>query len=48
MYFGFAMSVMSKMRMPRMRSLLTVSATPWPPQSSRAVGASADTMSKFL
>src|ERR1051325_12011946 len=35
MYFGFAMSEMSKMRRPRSRSLLTESCTPWVPPSRR-------------
>ena len=48
MYFGFAMSVMSKMRMPRRRSLLTASFTPSPPQSSRPPLPSPDTNSRFL
>ena len=34
-YFTLAMSAMSKMRMPRSRSLLTGSGTPWMPQSTR-------------
>ena len=47
-YFGLSMSVMSKMRRPRMRSLLTGAVGACVPQSRRAVGASADTKSKFL
>src|SRR2546427_9969889 len=44
MYLGCARSRMSKMRTPRIRSLLTESAgaKPCPPQSSLAFGASAD------
>ena len=45
---GCAMSVTSKMRMPRSRSLLTGSGTPCMPQSSRPVGASPETNSRFL
>src|SRR6185437_8445964 len=48
MYFGFAISEMSKMRRPRTRSLLTVSFTPPPPQSSRPPWPSADTNRRFL
>ena len=40
--FGALMSVISKMRTPRMRSLLTVSATPPGMQSVRPLFASAD------
>ncbi len=40
--FGFLMSLMSKMRTPRMRSLLTVSRTPPGAQSTRPFIASAD------
>src|SRR5260370_11464985 len=42
-YFGCAMSVMSKMRIPRNRSLLTVSGTPCVPQSLRPLVDSPDT-----
>ena len=48
MYFGLVMPEMSKMRMPRSRSLLTGSGTPWMPQSSRPVSPSPDTNSRFL
>ena len=48
MYFGAAMSVMSKIRMPRRRSALTVSLTPCAPQSSRPEVPSPDTKSRFL
>ena len=47
-YFGLAMSVTSKIRMPRSRSLLTGSGTPCMPQSRRPVWASPDTKSRFL
>src|SRR6266496_1379827 len=47
MWRGFAMSVMSKMRIPRSRSWLTVSATPCVPQSVRPFSASPDTNSRF-
>src|SRR2546426_3655239 len=40
--FGCAMSLMSKMRMPRSRSLLTESDTPWVPQSRRPPKSSPD------
>jgi hypothetical protein len=46
-YFGSVMSVMSKIRIPRNRSALTLSCTPWVPQSSRAPRSSADTNSRF-
>src|SRR6185312_10664579 len=46
-YLGFWMSLMSKMRSPRTRSLLTVSCTPSPPQSRRPLNPSADTNSRF-
>ena len=45
---GCAMSVMSKMRMPRRRSVLTVSCTPCVPQSRRPSVPSPDTKSRFL
>ncbi len=45
---GCAMSVMSKMRRPRRRSVLTVSFTPWAPQSRRPLVPSPDTNSRFL
>ena len=45
---GWPMSEMSKMRMPRMRAVLTVSFTPSPPQSMRPDCPSADTNSRFL
>ena len=48
MYFGALMSVMSKMRTPRRRSLLTVSRTPAALQSSRPLFPSPDTKSRFL
>src|SRR5437879_12447007 len=44
---GCAMSEMSKMRMPRMRSLLTEAGTPWVPQSSRPLKASPDVNSRL-
>ncbi len=47
-YFGLAMSVMSKMRMPRSRSALTVSVTPSLPQSRRPPSPSPETKSRFL
>ncbi len=47
MYFGFAMSVMSKMRMPRSRSWETESRTPALVQSSRPPVPSPDTKSRF-
>src|SRR3954463_7975068 len=45
---GCEMSEMSKMRMPRIRSVLTVSFTPPPPQSMRPELPSADTNRRFL
>ena len=45
MWRGFAMSVMSKIRIPRSRSWLTVSVTPCVPQSVRPFSASPDTNS---
>src|SRR5690348_17274557 len=48
MYFGFAMSEMSKIRMPRNRAALTESCTPAVPQSSRPPIPSPDTNSRFL
>src|SRR2546422_8793422 len=47
MWRGFAMSVMSKMRIPRSRSWLTVSGTPCVPQSVRPFKASPDTNSRL-
>jgi hypothetical protein len=47
-YFGFTMSVASKMRRPRMRSSLTESGTPCVPQSIRPPCASAETKRMFL
>ena len=47
-FFGFLMSVMSKMRSPRSRSLLTVSATPCAPQSIRPESPSPETNSRCL
>ena len=44
---GLAMSLMSKMRSPRSRSLLTVSCTPCAPQSMRPLSPSPDTNSRF-
>src|SRR5918998_4764279 len=46
-FLGFVMSVISKIRIPRSRSLLTVSSTPWMPQSSRAERFSPDTNRRF-
>ena len=43
MWRGFATSVMSKIRIPRSRSWLTVSLTPCAPQSVRPFSASPDT-----
>ena len=45
---GAATFVMSKMRMPRTRSLLTGSGTPPNPQSARLLTASADMNSRCL
>src|SRR6476659_848627 len=47
-FLGCAMSLMSKIRSPRSRSLLTVSGTPSVPQSSRPVSPSPETNSRFL
>src|SRR5919199_4325426 len=47
MYLGFERSEMSMMRMPRARSLLTVSCTPCSPQSTRPLVASAETKSRL-
>src|SRR5207245_822247 len=44
---GCAMSLMSKMRMPRSRSLLTVSGTPCAPQSRRPLKSSPETKSRL-
>jgi hypothetical protein len=44
---GRAMFAMSKMRIPRTRSLLTGSGTPPKPQSARLLVASADMNSRF-
>ena len=44
---GLAMSVMSKIRIPRSRSWLTVSRTPCVPQSVRPFSASPETNSRF-
>ena len=46
-FLGLLMSLMSKMRIPRSRSLLTVSFTPWVPQSSLAPRSSPETNSRF-
>src|SRR5690349_7992493 len=46
-YFGFLMSEMSKMRIPRRRSWLTASRTLWVPQSSRPELPSPDTNSRL-
>ena len=46
-YSGLAISEMSKMRIPRRRSWLTVSWIPWSPQSSLARKSSPDTKSRF-
>src|SRR5438093_11150090 len=48
MYFGLAMSVMSKIRIPRNRAALTESCTPSVPQSRRPDMPSPDTNSRFL
>ena len=48
MYLGFAMSEASKMRMPRTRTVLTVSCTPCVPQSERPLSPSADTKRRCL
>src|SRR5438132_14388115 len=47
MGLGCAMSEISKMRMPRIRSLLTESGTPWVPQSSRPLKSSPDVNSRL-
>src|SRR5689334_24296060 len=47
MGLGCAMSEMSKIRMPRMRSLLTESCIPWVPQSSRPLKSSPETNSRL-
>src|SRR5256712_2258114 len=47
MWRGFAMSVMSKIRIPRSRSWLTVSVTPCGPQCVRPFRASPDTNSSL-
>ena len=44
---GFLRSVMSKMRTPRKRSVLTVAATPWVPQSTRPRVCSTDMNSRL-
>src|SRR5690242_12612887 len=46
-YFGCCGSVISRTRMPRARSLLTVSVTPCMPQSLRPFVASAETKSRL-
>src|SRR6476469_3198577 len=46
-FFGCAMSLMSKIRSPRSRALLTVSGTPSVPQSSRPESPSPETNSRF-
>ena len=48
MYFGFVMSLISKMRMPRTRIALTESSMPPAAQSFRPVSPSAETKSRFL
>ena len=48
MYLGLAMSVTSKMRMPRSRTVLTESCTPSVPQSSRPEFPSPETKRRFL
>jgi len=48
MYLGLVMSVMSKIRMPRSRTVLTESCTPSVPQSRRPDMPSPDTNSRFL
>ncbi len=45
-FTGFSRSLMSKMRTPRSRSALTVSWTPWPPQSMRPLSPSPETNSR--
>ena len=47
-YFGLAMSLTSKIRMPRNRSALTESCTPCVPQSRRPPMPSPETKSRFL